>query len=64
VPLERATATQIYDMLQGRISNYTGIHNATFLTVCDGDGKVVRIIKPDKNHEFLDALRENDWRIR
>jgi len=64
VPLDRATVTQVHDMLQGRLINATGIDRSEFLTVCDGTGKVVRVIKPESNDEFLDAINTNNWRIR
>lgn len=64
VPLDQATSDQVYRMLNHEISNGTGYERRQFLTVCDGTGRIVRIIHPHKNDEFLDALRVNEWRIK
>lgn len=62
VPLDQASSGQIDDMLEGRVGNATQFEKRQFLTVRDGEGKVIRIIDPAKNDDFLDAVRE--FRIR
>lgn len=64
VPLDLATLTQVADMIQGGLGNGTPWGRDQWLLVTTGTGKVIRIVHPLKNDELLDALREQDWRIK
>lgn len=64
IQMDRATVTQIYDMLEGRLGNGTPWERSQWLTVRDGEGKILRIIDPRKNDEFLDSISSQEWGIR
>lgn len=64
VPLDQASVTQVADMLEGRLGNGTYWERGEWLTVRDGEGKIIRIIDPRKNDEFLDAINAGSWRFR